>query len=138
MGTHTEDHMFHILLARNLSFPSLIITTSHIKPTNDGAILMQLPRPLKIQSYTPNNILEICCVMACFNLTLISTIFSSSVVIDIHSCCVIIMYHLILLTTFSTLRTCEPAWLPSYNLHNQVACKQEENKASKLYNCPVL
>ena len=43
MGTHPEDHVFHILLARNKILPSLIPVNSHVKPTNDDSVLKYLP-----------------------------------------------------------------------------------------------
>ena len=41
-GTHPEDHVFHILLARNKILPLLIPVNSHVKPTNDDPVLKYL------------------------------------------------------------------------------------------------
>ena len=40
VGTHPGDHMLHVFLIYNLSFPSLSPVTSLIMLTIDGAVLM--------------------------------------------------------------------------------------------------
>ena len=42
---------FHILLARNKIFPSLIPVNSHVEPKYNDTVLKKLPSPLEIQSY---------------------------------------------------------------------------------------
>ena len=58
MGTSPEDHVFHILLARNKILPSLIPVNSHVKPTNDNPVLKYLPRPLENKAMN-DDVLEI-------------------------------------------------------------------------------
>ena len=54
VGMHPEDHVVPHTSSeqQNLSFLQWYhLPCSHVKPTNNGAILKQLPRPLEIQSY---------------------------------------------------------------------------------------
>ena len=47
----TWFHMPLYTWEENVSFPSLIQVTCHVKLTNNGLVLKQLPSPLEIQSY---------------------------------------------------------------------------------------
>ena len=74
------SHVSHTTkLGTQLSFPLLIPTTSHIKPTNDDPVLKYL---CKFKT-TPNGV----------PYWATSTIPCYSVVIDIYNCCVTTVWH---------------------------------------------
>ena len=87
MGTHPEDHvvLHNYYGEQNLSFPSLLPTTNHVKPANDGPVLSSYPGLWKFE-VIPDDVLENRCLTTCFSVILTSTISPSIVTIDTEGC----------------------------------------------------
>ena len=85
-GTHPEDHVVHILLARNKSFLHWYQSTATSSQQTMIQSWSSYPRLWKSKAMT-DDVLEIA-LMAWFNLTVTPTISSSTAAMDIDSCSV--------------------------------------------------